>query len=551
MRFFLFLALLVAAGCNKPKPAPVDNATAPPSREPAATDDWRSLYIPKNDAWRKVEQHFLLGNTTEPEGLDPGIVTGVPEHRLLLALFEGLTSLDPKTLEPRPGTAKSWDISADGLTYTFQVREDARWSDGQPLTSQHFYDAWKRVLTPVTAATYAYQLFPIANAEAYQKGEIADFAKVGVTAPDPRTLVVTLGAPCPYFLDLCAFFTLYPVRIDVIAEHGDRWQRPEHMVSNGPFKLTAWEARQHIIMEKNPNYWDADFVKLDKITAYPYDNLDTTYNLFLNKKIHWSPAIPQPKLEEIKRNPDYYVAPYLGTYFYRFNCSKPPFNNPAVRKAFSLAVDRSIVTDHVLRAGQQPATWFCPPVAGYEPVKGLPYNRDLARETLAAAGYGPDNPFPEIELLFNTQEAHKMVAESIVQQLSDNLNVNISLRNTEWKIYLDHMDKLEYDIIRSGWIGDYGDPNTFFDMWVTGGGNNRCGWSHAKYDKLVRQSQNEADHAKRLALFTEMEKILVEEEFPILPIYIYVNQGLLAEQVLGWHENVRDIHPWNFIWLEE
>jgi oligopeptide transport system substrate-binding protein len=551
MRFLSFVFVMIIAGCSKPKPSAGQPGAPAPTRESAAVEDWRTAYVPKNDAWRKVEQHFLLANTAEPEGLDPGIVTGVPEDRLLRALFEGLTSSDPKTLEARPGTAKSWDISADGLTYTFQLREDARWSDGKPVTSQDFYDSWKRVLTPATAATYAYQLYPIANAEAFQKGKLTDFAKVGITAPDDHTLVATLGAPCPYFLDLCAFFTLYPVRVDVIEAHGDRWQRPEHMVSNGPFKLTAWEARQHITMEKNPHYWDADFVKLEKITAYPYDNLDTVYNLFLNKKIHWSPAIPQPKLEEIKRNADYYVVPYLGTYFYRFNCSKPPFDDPAVRKAFSQAVDRSIITEHVLRGGQQAATWFCPPVAGYEPVKGLPYDRDKARATLAAAGYGPDKPFPEIELLFNTQEAHKMVAESIAQQLSDNLGVKISLRNTEWKIYLDLMDKLEYDIIRSGWIGDYGDPNTFFDMWVTGGGNNRSGWSNEKYDALVRQSQIEPDHTKRLALFAKMEKILVEEEFPILPIYIYVNQGLLAEQVLGWHENVRDLHPYQYMWLEE
>ena len=344
MRFLSFVFVMIIAGCSKPKPSAGQPGAPAPTRESAAVDDWRTAYVPKNDAWRKVEQHFLLANTAEPEGLDPGIVTGVPEDRLLRALFEGLTSSDPKTLEARPGTAKSWDISADGLTYTFQLREDARWSDGKPVTSQDFYDSWKRVLTPATAATYAYQLYPIANAEAFQKGKLTDFAKVGITAPDDHTLVATLGAPCPYFLDLCAFFTLYPVRVDVIEAHGDRWQRPEHMVSNGPFKLTAWEARQHITMEKNPHYWDVNFVKLEKITAYPYDNLDTVYNLFLNKKIHWSPAIPQPKLEEIKRNADYYVVPYLGTYFYRFNCSKPPFDDPAVRKAFSQAVDRSIIT---------------------------------------------------------------------------------------------------------------------------------------------------------------------------------------------------------------
>ena len=514
--------------------------------------EWKRTYVPTSLKWKETEQHFIFNNGTEPESLDPALITGVPESRIVAAIFEGLIELDPKTLDPRPAVAKSWDVSEDRLTYTFYLRPEAKWSDGKGVTATDFLQSWERVLNPKTAAAYAYQLFPILGAEQYQQGKLKDFEKVGIKKLDSHTLEIKLKSACPYFLDLIAFHTLFPVRTDLINSHGGRWTHPENFVGNGPYKLKSWKPRQKIILVQNPHYWDLAFCKLEKITVLPYDDLDTAYQLFTKGKIHWLPGLPLAKLDEIKLNPDYYASPYLGTYFYRFNVTKPPFDDVRVRKAFSLAIDRRVITKFVLKGGQQPATWFCPPVGGYKPVKGLAYNKELARRLLKDAGYGEGGkPFPNVEIFYNTSESHKMVAQTIVQQWKRNLGIQVVLRNMEWKILLNEMDNLNYQIIRSSWIGDYGDPNTFFDMFVTNGGNNRTGWSNNLYDKLLESAQKEKDKSKRFQFFQKMEKILVEEEFPIIPIYMYVNQGLLNESAMGWTENIRDFHPFKYVWLEE
>ena len=512
---------------------------------------WKARLLPEGDAWRETEQHFVFNNGTEPETLDPALITGVPESRIVDALFEGLISLDPETLEPRPGVAASWSISADQLSYTFNLRANAKWSDGSPVTSQDFMASWERVLTPTTAAAYAYQLYPVKNAEAFNRGDIAEFAEVGATAPDARTFVVTLERPCPYFLDLVAFHTLFPTPTAVIKQHGDRWVRKDNIVNNGPFVLSEWLPEQRIELTGNPHYWDRKHVTLKKITVSPQTELNVAFNLFKKKQLHWLPALPLARIEEAQRDPDYYVMPYLGVYFYRFNCTKPPFNDARVRQAFVLVINRELITSHILKGGQEPATWFCPPAGGYKHVAGLAYDPEKAVALLAEAGYGQNGkPFPEVELLYNTSEGHKAVAEALSQQWKNNLGAQISLHNSEWKVFLSDMNQLNYQIARSSWIGDYNDPNTFFDMWVSDGGNNRTGWSSKPYDELLQQAANEPDKATRFALFQDMERILVEQEMPILPLYIYVNQGLLAEQVLGWYDNVRDYHPLKYIWLE-
>jgi len=375
-----------------------------------------------------------------------------------------------------------------------------------------------------------------------------------VEVVDDRTLRVELGAPCPYFLDLAAFATLYPVRTDVIAAHGEHWTRPEHFIGNGPFDLADWEPRKGITLEKNSHWHGAAWVRLEKIVARPYEDLDTAVQLFRQRKLDWLPGVPTTMVEELKHDPDYYVSPYLGTYFYRFNCTKPPFDDPHVRRAFSLAIDRRAITEHILGAGQQPAPHLCPPgCAGYEPVEGLDYDLDAARREWERSRYGGDDAvdWPTVELLYNTSESHKLVAETVAQQWERAFGVRVSLRNCEWKVYLSRMTELDYDVMRSSWIGDYNDPNTFFDMFTTGGGNNRTGWSDERYDALLAEAAAAADHARRLDLFRQMERILVTEGCPIAPIYIYVNQGMLSENVLGWHENIRDHHPFQYLWMEE
>ena len=512
--------------------------------------EWKQDFAPDSDVLKQTPQHLRMSNGAEPETLDPQLMKGVTENRIALGLFEGLVTNHPTDLSIQPGVAESWEITDGGLTYTFKLRSDAKWSDGKPITSTDFIVSWKRLLSKETAAEYVYQIFPVKNAEAYLKGKVKEFSEVGVKAIDDHTLKITLHQPCPYFLDLCAFSTLAPVRVDVINNFGETWTRPDHMVCNGPYILDSWKQREAIVLKKNPHYWDHDFVKLEKITILPYDDVETAYQLFLKEEIHWINSVPQTRIDEVRQHADYYVEPYLGSYFYRFNCTKKPFDNKLVRKALSLAINREHITKHITKAGQKPATFFCPPTAGYQPVKGMAYNPDLAKQTLAKAGYPNGEGFPEVELMFNTSEAHKQVAEAICQQWKDTLGITIKLHNKEWKMYLQDMTSIKYDIMRSGWIGDYNDPNTFFDMFITDGGNNRTGWSNEEYDRLLKQSQSEQDHKKRLSIFQDMERILVEQEFPIMPIYMYVYQGMISERVLGIEHNIRDVHPYQYMWME-
>lgn len=522
--------------------------------------DWKDALQPDGDAWKKARQVFTFNNGAEPETLDPHIMTGVPEHRLANALFEGLVTQHPETLQPVPGVAERWEVGQDGTVYTFHLRKNAKWSNGQPVTARDFHASWQRALEPATASQYAYMLYPIKNAEAYNKqgGENPDGSKrpavafdtVGVQVVDDHTFRVTLERPCAYFLDLVAFETAMPVPVELIKQHGDRWVRPEHIVGNGPFKLEEWQPNQRIVFVKNEHYWDRDFVKLEQVIALPLEDMDTAYKLFQQGQCDWMTDIPLGKIEEIQRLPEYYVAPYLGTYFYRFNVTKKPFDDARVRKALSLCIDREQITRDLLRAGQVPATWFTPAMPGYEPPRGLSFDREEARRLLAEAGYPGGKGFPAVELLYNTLEAHKMVAENLVQQWRENLGITVSLRNSEWKVYLNDVQHLQYQIARAAWIGDYLDPNSFLDMFVTGGGNNQTGWSNARYDALIAQAARELDPRKRAQVFQEAERILIEQEMPILPLYIYVNKGLLRDTVGGWFENVRDAHPFQYMWKE-
>lgn len=557
-------ALLIAAallGCPPAGDGEGGDPTPTPSGETAVgidvstLPDWKAKLYPQTDAWKSAPQELTFNNGAEPETLDVHLMTGVPEGRIAQGLFECLVEQHPETLAPVPGVAESWDVSDDGTVYTFHLREDATWSNGRELTAQDFYDSWKRGLTPATGCQYGYMFYPIKNAEAFHTGKLEDFEQVGVKVQDPRTLVVTLEEPCPYFLDLVAFRTLAPVPVWVIEKlkaegQEDRWSRPENMVGNGPFILKEWAPNQKIVMTTNPHYWDKDYVKLTKVTALPYEDVDTAYNLFQEGSCDWNTTVPSAKIDEVQLLPEYFVQPYLGSYFYRINVTKPPFDDVRVRKALSRGFDRSIITRDVLKAGQIPATWFCPAMPGYEPPKGLAYDRDAARELLAEAGYPDGKGFPTVELLYNSNEDHKKVAESIVQQWKENLGITVSLRNSEWKVYLSDVEQLNYQVARAGWIGDYVDPNTFLDMWLEGGGNNNTGWSDPEYTRLIAEAAQGGDRAERMQKFHRAEQILVEEQLPIIPIYIYVNQGLLAAKVKGWYENVRDQHPYQYMWIE-
>ena len=515
---------------------------------PAADPDaWMAELRPPGEAWKTAPQELVFNNESEPKTLDPHLMSGIVESRVAHALFDGLTTLDPRDLTPRPGLAASWTADPDGLGFTFHLRPGLVFSDGTPIDSATVRGSWLRAIAPATGADYAELFDPIAGAEAIRSGGKAELA---VQTPDALTVTVRLAKPCPWFLSLCAFQTFAAVPLHAIATHGERWTRPGNLVSSGAFTLAEWSPRSRIVLTPNPRWRAAAQVRLTRITMLPLQDADAAYRLFREGGLHWMPSIPLAKWEELRWLPEYYVAPFLTSYFYRFNCSKPPFDDKRVRKAFSLALDRSVVAGQVLKAGQIPATWLTPAMPGYDPPAGLPTDRAAARRLLAEAGYGPDRPLPRIELLYNTSEAHKQVAEAVARQWEDALGVRVDLVNREWKACLADTNTLNYQVARASWVGDYVDPDTFISLWRSGGGNNRTGWSNAAFDAGLAAAQAEADPQRRPTLYRELERLLVEDEFHFMPIYIYVNQGLLRDEVRGWWENVRDEHPWWCLWID-
>lgn len=502
--------------------------------------------------------HF--GNGSEIQDLDPQTVTGVPEHKVIMAVIEGLVSEDPVTLEPEPAVAERWEISEDRKTYTFFLRENARWSNGDPVTAEDFLLSYKRMLTPSLGGEYANMVYDfVENAEAYYKGEIDDFSEVGFRAIDPRTLEIRLRNPTPFFLRMIAsHYSWWPVPVKVIEKFGglDRkgtaWTRPENFIGNGPFQLKSWIPNKVLIVEKSPTYWDADRVKLNEIHFYPIDAIDTEERMFRSGQLHRTSEVPLSKIDSYKRdNPESIrIEPYLSAYFYRFNVTKSPFDDVRVRRAFALAIDRESLVENVLRGGQAPAYNYTPlAFPDYQPTARISGTVEDARKLLAEAGFPGGQGLPSIELLYNTSENHRTIAEALQQMWRTNLGADIRLVNQEWKVYLDSQDTLNFSMSRSGWAADYADPNTFLEIFVTGGGNNDTGWSSARYDQLRADALAAPTDEERFEFYAEMEQILVDE-VPIIPIYHYTRVYLLHPSVKGYYPTLLDNHPFKYIYLE-
>lgn len=493
-----------------------------------------------------------VGNGAEVQELDPHIVSGVTEHRVLSALFEGLVDCDATTLEPVPAAAKEWKVSDDGLFYRFVLREEARWSNGDPVTAQDFVYGWQRILSPALASEYAYMLYCLENARDFNEGRISDFSEVGVKAEDRLTLVVTLERPTPYFLSMQNHFAWYPVHRATIEKHGrmdergTQWTRPGEMVSNGPFQLLSWLPNELLSVRKNPLYWDEASVQLAGIDYHPIDNLQTEDRAFRSGLIQITSTIPLQRVESYrKKNPDVlHLLPYYGSYFYRINVTRPPFDEPAVRKAFALSLDREELVNNVLKGGEQAAFSYVPPGAGeYRCSHPLSFDVEEARRLLASAGYPDGKGFPKVDILYNTSESHRIVAETIQRMWRENLGVEVRLLNQDWKVYLSALNTLDYDLARSAWIGDVADPVNFLECFQTDVGNNRTGWSSEAYDRLLEEAHGSADEDKRIALLEEAESILLEE-CPVIPIYFYTWKFLKAPELQGIAPNILGYIRW-------
>jgi len=536
-RWFLFLlapvaaALLPGAGCAR--------------RETPA------------EAGRRT-QTLLLGNGAEPQDLDPQICVTYTEYNILISLFEGLTCMDEKTSQPVPGVAERWEASADGLAYTFHLRADARWSNGDPLTADDFVFSFHRMLSPGLASEYSYLLYPIRNAEAFNSGKLSDFAAVGVRALDAHTLRLELGHPCPYLPALAAHQAWFPVHRATIEkfgrfdQRGTPWTRPGNFVGNGPFLVKEWSPNARIVVVKNPQYWDAAHNSLNAVVFFPNDNIATDEADFRAGQLHVTNDLLPDRIAHYRATaPETLrIDPFIQTYYLGFNVTRPPLNDPRVRQALARAIDRDAIARDVLQGSRQPAHAFTPPdTAGYTAAASQPSDFAAARRLLAEAGYPGGKDFPRLQVQMFTDAINTKVIEAIQQMWHRELGIEVALTNQDYRVYIDNERSLNYQISLMRWIGDYDDPSTFLGLYKSDCPNNWTGWKDASYDRLDDQAEATLDPTKRYALLQQAEARLLDQA-PIAPIFYGTRTYLIRPYVKGWVPSLLGIHRYQYVHLE-
>ncbi len=520
------LAFLIVLACGAAGCAP---SRAPASGSGAAPVVFGSTTPPADNVLR-------FNNGAEPETIDPGLAVGQPDGRVAQILFEGLTVPDPVTLEPRPGQAERWELSADGLTYTFHLRRGLQWSDGRPLGAQDFVWSWLRVLRPETAARYAGLLAPIQNAEAFTAGTLRDPRQVGIHAPDDSTLVVTLAQPTAYFLFLTGFYTYLPVPRHAIERFGNRWTLPGNIVCNGPFVVSRWRQGDHFDFAKNPRYWDAASVKLDGLVAYAVEDRNTSVNLYKAGVIDWTTSgwIPSPFIPYLKGYADFQHARYQGVYFYSMNVTHAPLDRVWVRRALNLAVDRDGIARDVLKGMRDPWGNFTPSgYPGYVAPPGVHFDAAKARDCLARAGYPGGKGFPKLSILVNGDDSRR-IAEAVQEMWKRTLDIDVEIESQEWGSYLQAQTTFQYDIAA---------------IMISGDGNNRTGWGDTRYDALLKGAAVEPDQARRLRMLSEAEALLLDHG-SMIPIYHMTVNDLVKPWVRGIVPTALDTHPLKSVWID-
>ncbi len=479
-----------------------------------------------------------------PEFLDPAKINETAGGMVGRQMFEGLVMPGHGTLKPRPGQAERWELSADGRTYTFHLREGLVWSDGTPLHADAFVYGWERVLNPATASRAAQIFWVIKGAKAYNSGKLKDFSQVGVSAPDPRTVVVTLENPTPYFLPMIAEVNFAPSPRHAVEKYGEQWTRPENIVVNGAFKMTVHNVRDRIVLEKNPRYWDAKNVWLEKVNFFHSESETTEFQWYETGKVQKTNTVPQDKVELLRQagRSDLKIDPSLCTYYFVLNTRKPPFDDVRVRRAFNMAIDKERLTRHIVRGGRRPADHLVHDgfaKEGFEMVEGDDFDPEEARTLLSEAGFPNGTGFPPVTLVYNTFEAHRIIAEFTQRNIKENLGVEIQIQNVEWKSLLKLLHAGEYQMARSSWCADYPDPASFLEVFVTGGENNYPGYASPDFDKLLRQASAETNAPARKKLLAAAETMLLKDQ-PIIPVYFYNRIYLLAPYVRGHLPHLMD-----------
>ena len=491
---------------------------------------------------------FVLINGGEVGTIDPARASSQMDGRLVTSLFEGLLRFNEQG-EPEPGCALEPVISADGREWTFSIRPEAKWSDGSPVTAQDFVTSWNRVVSPALAADYA-EVFTLIEGGAEVMARKAEQIS-GLKAPDDRTLVVRLVNPVPYFKGLAAFMSFCPVHTAALAKHGRAYWKPENIVCNGPYQMVEWRLNDRIRLVKNPHYWDAANVQMATVDVLPIGNANTAINFFLTGEadlIMDKGLIPNSIADQLKTKPYFRSKPFLGTWFVRFNVTQKnkPWADARVRRALTMVIDRERIVNVVTRLGEPAATTMTPPGIGtYTAPAGLSRNAEAARQLLAEAGYPGGKGFPVLNYLYPSQfPSDNGIAIELQSMWEKELGIKVSLQRQEYKVYLDSQKSLDYDLSRSSWVGDYNDPNTFLDCFVSGGGNNRTGWKSPEYDQLLSAAAAEPDADARNELLRKAEQILVENECPVIPVYHYVGvQFYHPDKFGGISGNLTDEHP--------
>ncbi len=498
-----------------------------------------------------------LGNGSEPGSIDPHKASGDWENRIVGELFEGLVAEDIQA-QPIPGQAESWTVSDDGLVYTFKIRADAQWSDGQPVVAQNWVDAFQRLFDPKTAADYAYLQYPIKNSAAIGAGEITDFSQLGVKAIDDKTLEITLESPTPFFLGALTHYTAYPVRKDIIEKFGDQWTQPENIVANGPYKLVEWVPGSYLRGVKSDTYYGKDALKIDEIKWDNTEDLTAALNRYRAGELDILTDFPADQYQFLQDNypGQAHVAPFLGIYYYVLNQEKPPLDNVNIRKALSISVLRDVIGPDVLGTGELPAYGWVPPGTGnYE---GTPYAPDWAempydqrveeaKKLMAEAGYSPENPL-KLQLRYNTNENHQRIAVAIADMWKQ-IGVEVELFNAETAVHYDALRAGDFNVGRAGWLLDYDDASNTLDLLKSGvqqgdtmnWGNNYGRFSDPKFDELLVSASKELDLVKRAALLHEAENLAMES-FAAIPIYWYVSKNVVSSKISGFEDNTKDIN---------
>lgn len=486
-----------------------------------------------------AKQEFNMRITSEPPTLDWTLATDNVSITILHSLMEGLAKYDSK-LQPQPGLAKNWKISGDGKTYTYNLRDDVKWSDGTPLTAQHFWDSWERLLNPKTASEYSYFLFDVEGAKEYNEGKLKDASKLGFKAVDAKTFVVTLNKKAAYFPTIPTFTVTYPIRKDLIEKFGNKWTNPGNMAVVGPFTLADWKHDSKLTLAANPSYYGGK-PALETINAYIVNEDTTAINMFETGKLHYVSRLPALELDRLKKHPAYKNAPFLRGYYYGFNINKAPFNDVRVRRAFAHAIDRKAIVT-MLKGGQIPsASWVPKGMPGYEPEVGLQFDLKKAKALLAEAGYPDGKGFPATTFMFDTRDDHKLIAEKLQGMWKQNLGVDLKAQNEDWKVYLNRLKVDVPAMFRLGWGADYPDPDNFLNLFTSYSGNNYTGWKNKEYDALIEKAAGETAMPKRLAIYKKAQKLLTEQDAVMVPLFVDALNVLVSPQVQGLELNAMDL----------